>query len=276
MARSLLILCCLLVGLWQSRCTTRSIDIQLPAGGNRPVLLSLMNDSDSVDIFVGRTAPARGQAPGSVYVRDAAVQVLTNGQVVAQKGRYVGGGIYRLKRETALIPGQAYQTRVSAPNWGTLLSLPDTLPVPVSITGFVSTAQSCTLTFTDPPGRNYYAINIELYKGNERVFKVPNLISTFNDDLFNGKTHQIVFSPSNTASRYTQTDEASISTADVAQIRLLSISRRTHQFLTSIDEYELSSGSFDIEPTAPPSGIPGGIGFFGIGSSSVVHTVRFN
>jgi hypothetical protein len=260
-----------------TQCITSSINIALPASERRPILLGLMHSGDSVDVFVSQTAPARGQASSDVYVDDAQVQVLANGQVIAGRGRYVGRGLYRLQRQQALQAGTAYQLKAISPILGTLTSKPDTLPQAVAVTAFVSQGSSCTLTFTDPPGRQHYVVDVELYQNNERIFQVPNLalLRAFSDELFEGQSHSIIFSLTDWGTRYTSAGGEQVVRANQARVRLLSISQQTHQYFSSVNEYELSTGAPEIEPTAPLSGVPGGLGYFGTGNSQTFYEHRF-
>lgn len=265
----------LLIFCFLSRCTTRSINIDLPTGVGRPVLLSLMTNQDSVDVFVSQTAPARGSAPASIYILGAQVSVYADEQVIANQGRYLGGGIYRLRRNKALQAGVAYRLQASTPDGITVSSVADTLPTPVPITSFVARGNSFTLTFTDPSGANYYLVDVALYYRQERVFRLPTYPIAFPDDSFNGQVRSVTGSLPDQATVYSLSDIVQVVKADSAQVRLLTLSPRTYQYYASLNAYDLSAGSPEIEPTAPLSGILDGEGYFGVGNSINFYTYHF-
>ncbi len=193
---------------------------------------------------------------------DDAVVTLTYGNqvdtlVYQEYGVYAGA-------DGAIQSGQLYELKVISARWGSVRATaiaPDpvvfqTASAKLYLTGFDSLA-SVTYGITDPPGPNWYMINVQKISTETPIDRYLNprvFTRLVRDTAFNGQpfeeTFNVIFQD--------------YSLGDTALVTLSNISEEYFRYLSLRNDSRYSLAGFASEPLNFPSNVQGGYGYFNL------------
>lgn len=165
----------------------------------------------------------------------------------------------------ALQEGEAYTLYVKSTTLGEVTAttvvkqriLFDAVDATLYYNGFDDTLAQVNYAITDPPGKNYYMLNVQRYREENRTEQLLNpraFTKLVTDEAFEGQTHAEQF-------RVFPTD---FSEGDTVAVFLSNISKEYHDFIKLRIDNRFSFVEFLGEPVNYPSNVQGGKGFFNL------------
>lgn len=165
----------------------------------------------------------------------------------------------------ALIENESYALHVKSPSMGEVTATAvvkprivfDEVSASLYYNGFDDTLAQVNYVITDPPGKNYYMLNVQRYRqenATERLLNPRAFTKLVTDEPFDGQSYAEQF-------RVFPTD---FSEGDTVLVLLSNISKEYHDFIKLRIDNRFSFVEFLGEPVNYPSNVQGGKGFFNL------------
>ena len=195
----------------------------------------------------------------AVVINDA--NVVISWQDETDTLQFLGTGIYG-SASTPLIAGEAYTLRVESPSMG-IVTAQTNMNARVSFDDVSASLQiedkdtlgSVSYAFTDPPGQNWYMLNVQRYHDPE------NLINNLNPRIFIKAMSDADFS-GNVRSETFTVPFRRFHAGDTVSVTLANISQEYYNYLKTRIDGQNSISEFVSEPVNLPTNVQGGYGYF--------------
>jgi hypothetical protein len=260
-----------LCGAWLFACLPDPLRVDdVPQLRPKIVVSSRVTSDEGVVVLLTRSVSALEANEDSdpeellelIAIPDAQVSITHNG--TSYPLSFQGNGLYG-SLEIPLQPGEVYELLVETPSLGSVTATTEVMQkvdfnfvsARTYDNGFDTLAE-VTYSFNDPPGKNFYMLNVQhLTQGSEAE-------DLLNPDMFTYLTDDIAFENQEYYVRQQASTRRDFEPGDTVGIFLSNINEAYYDFMRTKLDSRFNFSDFLGEPVNYATNVNGGLGFFNL------------
>lgn len=250
---------------------TKTIDYDIDYSPDKITITGFIGSGNRAEVYISTSHPPLSQVPDSVF--DAEVSLYEDGEYV---GNLTGKGPLFVTEAFTPKPGNSYTVKASMDGYPDAFSEPEIIPFPVqldTVKYILNSDREIYLStyFTDPPGKNYYALKYILSYNdtlfNKTLSQTPLMnTAVFDDKLFENSEFRHERKLSLSAGRYNN-KSIFFNTIYIVQY---SITESGYKYYKSLSEADYTNGDMFTIPSVIHSNINDGYGIFAAYSTDTI------